>query len=72
MIHSIKIDDDIEERLKEFQAKLPPAQKIVSMQHGSGYLFVHTEASHQERSKNRNLLLEELDSQKARERLNRG
>lgn len=72
MIHSIIIDHNIEERLKEFQDRLPDGHKVVSFRPSGNYLFVHTEAVAQERPKDRHLLLEEFDPQKARERFNRG
>lgn len=71
MIHSLKIDGDIEEKLKEFNEKLPSAEKIVSFHANGDYLFVHTETNVQERSRDRNLLLEEFDRQ-ARDRTKRG
>jgi hypothetical protein len=43
MIYSIKIDGDLEDRLREFNAKLPADQKIVSMVPNESYLFVKTE-----------------------------
>lgn len=68
MIHAIKIDGDVQEKLNEFTAKLPESQKIVSFNTGGEYLFVHTETN-QERQKGRNLLLEEYDLRKAQEKI---
>jgi len=43
MIHHIPIDDDIKERLREFNLKLPHDQKIISMVTSDKYLFITTE-----------------------------
>ena len=43
MIHTIKVDDEVEERLAEFNAKLPADQKIVNMVTSDHYLFITTE-----------------------------
>lgn len=43
MIHYLPLDSDIEERLKEFNERLPQDQKIVHMTTSSKYLFVSTE-----------------------------
>ncbi len=55
MIHHIPIDGDIDARLKEFNAKLPAGEKIVSFSSNEEYLFIQTETT----KRDRNLLLEE-------------
>ncbi len=43
MIHTFKINPDIEDQLKEFNAKLPADQKVVNMVTSGDYLFLTVE-----------------------------
>lgn len=61
MIYPIKVDEHVDERLKEFHAKLSDDQKVVHIQATEKYLFILTEKKGQKSSLDtKNLLLEEF------------
>jgi hypothetical protein len=72
MVYTIRLDNDIDARIKEFNDKLPRAEKIVQMTTSGEYLFIVTENRLSDfmlgNPKPRNLLLEEMSNNKGENR----